>query len=386
MNIVIVGGGFAGVRAALELDRLKVGTVTLISDESYFLHHATLYATATGRSRAESVIRLDEIFASTNVRVIRDKMTSIDHTRKLVQGENGQYSYGKLVLAIGSVTTYFDIKGVAEHAFGIKSLSEIDSFSRHLKDEVAGHHQLDKHYYIIGCGPTGVELAGALQGYLLHLKDIYKNTKGKISIVLVEAADRVMPRGSKTASRVIKKRLTDLGISVQTSHTVGGLDDETITINGKKITTETAVWTSGVANNSFFSSYGDLFHIAPNGRINTDAYLEAADDIYVLGDNNTVTYSGQAWPAIRQGEFIARHLWRLHTGRHVRRFRPRMPASAVPIGDAWAYWEWHGIYAKGYTGHLIRRYIEYRGYRKLLPRAAARAAWMTHDLPAADEM
>lgn len=386
MNIVIVGGGFAGVRAALELDRLKVGNITLISNEPYFLHHATLYATATGRSRAESVIRLDEIFANTNVRVVHDTMTGIDPTRKLVQGGAGHYSYDKLVIAIGSVTTYFGIQGMAEHAFGIKSLAEIDSFSRHLKTEVGEHHQLDKHYYIIGCGPTGVELAGSLQEYLAHLKKIYRNTKGKISIVLVEAADRVTPRGSKTGSRIIEKRLKDLGVRVVTSHKVNGLDDNAITVEGKKIPTETAVWTSGVANNPFFASYSDVFHIAPNGRINTDAYLEASENIYVLGDNNTAQYSGQAWPAIRQGEFIAKHLWRLSTGRHPRRFKPSAPASAIPIGEKWAYWEWRGIYAQGYTGHLLRRYIEYRGYRKLLPRTAARAAWMTHNLPAADEM
>ena len=83
MNVTVVGGGFAGVKAALELSKRQVGKITLVSDEPYFLHHATLYATATGKNIAESVIPLKDIFAGyNNVTIVQDKISSIDPDRK----------------------------------------------------------------------------------------------------------------------------------------------------------------------------------------------------------------------------------------------------------------------------------------------------------------
>lgn len=94
MHTVIVGGGFAGVKAALELSKKQLGRITLISDEPYFLHHATLYATATGRETKESVVSLEDAFATHHdVDVVLDSMISIDHDRRLVVGKKSQYIF-----------------------------------------------------------------------------------------------------------------------------------------------------------------------------------------------------------------------------------------------------------------------------------------------------
>ena len=91
MNVVIVGGGFGGVKAALELSKRHIGKITLISDQPYFLHHATLYATATGRDSAESIISLTDIFAAhPSVTVVLDTVKSIDTARKLIIGGKKQ--------------------------------------------------------------------------------------------------------------------------------------------------------------------------------------------------------------------------------------------------------------------------------------------------------
>jgi NADH dehydrogenase len=384
MNIVVVGGGFGGVKAALELSKRQIGKITLISDETYFLHHATLYATATGKDMSESVIPLGEIFENIpNVTVIKDKMTSIDPERRLVIGNAKQYHYDQLVIAIGSVTTFFNINGMAKHAYGIKSLDEIKEFQDHIRKEVV-EDKLDKEYFIIGAGPTGVELAGALNQYLKHLVSVHRLKNSRARVTLVEAAPRILPRSSKTAAKVVGKRLKSLGIKVLTNHKVEALSGECITIEGKKVPTTTAVWTSGVANNEFFAKHAHLFHLAPNGRVNVTPYLEAIPRVYVIGDNNTVKHSGMAWPAIYQGKFVAKHLTRIATRRPHAAFHPCSVMSGLPVGDRWGYVEWLGVYVSGLAGFRLRRWMELYGYQQLVPRKKARQIWRAHDIPEID--
>ncbi|HMS93478.1 MAG TPA: FAD-dependent oxidoreductase [Candidatus Saccharibacteria bacterium] len=385
MHTVIVGGGFAGVKAALEISKRNIGKVTLISDEDHFLHHATLYATATGRNMAESVVPLNEMFAGDkNVTVVQDRIKSLDTDRKMVVGDKKSYDYDKLILAIGSVTTFFGISGVAKNAFGIKTLDEVKEFNGHIKSEIIKNRRLDKNYVIIGAGATGIELAGALHEYLEHLSTVHQVHRPNIKITIVEAAPRILPRLSKSASRVVSKRLKDMGIKILVNHKVEALNKDYITIQGKKVPTETAIWTSGVANNPFFAEHADLFQLAPNGRVEVNQYLEANRDIFVLGDNNTVKYSGMAWPALNQATFVAKHLARTKAKQPTPPFKPTQPPSGIPVGSNWAYIEWRGMYAAGLTGHLIRRKMELHGYKQLLPKSIAIAAWRAHDIPEID--
>ena len=127
-----------------------------------------------------------------------------------------------------------------------------------------------------------------------------------------------------------------------------------------------------------------MFHLAPTGRVEVNQYLEANRDIFVLGDNNTVKYSGMAWPALNQATFVAKHLARLKAKQPTVAFSPTQPPSGIPVGEKWAYIEWRGIYAAGLTGHLIRRRMELHGYKQLLPKDTAVAAWRAHDIPEID--
>ncbi len=385
MQLVIVGGGFAGIKLALEASKRKVGKITLISDEDHFLHHATLYATATGKSLAESVVPLEELFAGNkDVTIVRDRLTDIDIAAKRAITSKGSYRYDKLALAIGSVTNFFNTKGAATHSFGIRTLEEVKTFNDHVKHEIIADRKLDKNYVIVGAGATGIELAGALHEYLEHLSVVHQVNRAKVNITVVEAAPRVLPRLSTTASRIVTRRLKAMGVRVLLNHKVEELADDYVMVEGKKVPSETVVWTSGVANNPFFSAHEHLFKLAPNGRVEVNHYLEGHRDIFVLGDNNTVQYSGMAWPALAQGEFVAEHLARLKAKKPLKAFRPSAPPSGIPVGSDWAYVEWHGIYAAGLTGHLIRRQMELYGYKQLLPKKIAVAAWRAHDIPEID--
>ncbi|MFZ1301626.1 MAG: FAD-dependent oxidoreductase [Candidatus Microsaccharimonas sp.] len=383
MHVVVVGGGFGGVKAALELSKKQIGKITLISDESYFLHHATLYATATGKNIAESVIPLKQIFAHhPNVEIIQDKITAFHPERHLITGKK-DYHYDKLVLALGSVTSYFGIKGMHEHSYGIKSLSEIKKFHEHIHDELV-QQKLDKEYFIIGAGSTGVELASALNEYLKYLKTLYRLKQTASKVTLVEAAPRVVPHLSETASTQIARQLKKQHIKLLVNHKVEGLKGNSVIIEGVSYPTTTAIWTSGVINNQFFVDNADYFHLAPNGRVNVNPYLEALDDVYVIGDNNTVKYSGTAWPTLKQASHVAKNITRIATRRPQKAFNPTPAPSGVPVGSKWGYVEWYGLYVAGRSGAFARRMMELYGYCQLLPFKQAVAIWRAHDISAVD--
>ena len=382
MHTVIVGGGFAGVKAAIEIAKKNIGKVTLISDEPHFLHHATLYSTATGRSHEESVVPLETIFAPyPNVTVVQDRMKSIDPRRKLVVGKKKNYTYQTLILAIGVVTTYFNIDGMAKHSYGIKTLKEVKKFNAALHDFAIKDQRYDTNYVVIGAGPTGVELAGALAEYLKKIGEAHHLKRQTAKLLLVEAAPRILPRSSETASRNVQARLEKLGVKVMTNSKVQALDDDFIYINGKKVATHTAVWTSGVANHPFFAEHPDYFKLAPNGRVLVNQYLEAYPGIYVLGDNASTKYTGLAWNALDDATFVADHLARKIAKRPLKARRATAPPSGIPVGEEYAYVEWHGVYASGRLGAWLRRRIELVGFKQLLPRHAALKAWRAHDKP-----
>ena len=384
MHVVVVGGGFGGVKAALELSKKQIGRVTLISDESYFLHHATLYATATGKNFAESIVPLNTIFANhPNVELVQDKITSFDPKRRLVTGKK-DYHYDKLVLALGSVTTYFGIEGMKQHSYGIKSVNQIKDFHEHIHEELV-HQKLDKEYFVIGAGSTGVEMAAALNDYLKQLITTYRLKQTASKVTLVEAAPRIVPHLSKSASSLVTRQLKKQGINVRVNHRVGALEGNKIVIEGKSYPTTTAIWTSGVANNPFYKHNADSFNLSDTGRVNVNPYLEALDNVYVIGDNNTVRYSGTAWPTLKQAKHVANNITRLATKRPQERFHPASAPAGIPLGENWGYVEWFGVYVAGRSGAFARRLMELYGYCQILPFKQAIPVWRAHELAAVDE-
>ena len=386
MHTVIVGGGFGGIKTAIELGKRQLGKVTLISDKPYFLHHATLYATATGKSTEESVVPLNTLLARYhNVEVIEDSVTHVEPHRHLIRSDKCTYHYDKLVLALGSVTSFRNIKGVEQHAYGIKTLEEIREFQDHIHEAVV-EKKLDKHYFVIGGSLSGVEMASSLNEYLASLVSVYrlKNTHPKVT--LVEAAPRIVPLMSKTASKKISHALKKQGVTVLCNKKVTSLGSESIKIDNKTYPTETAIWTSGVANNPFFAANKDSFELTQNGRVVVNPYLEANEDIYVIGDSNNVRYSGMALPAIHQATCTAKNITRIASGRHPRRFKPHSVPVGVPVGSRWGYVEWHGIYQAGRLGHTFRRWMELNGYCKLMPYKEALPIWRSHDISDVDDL
>ena len=379
MRVVIVGGGFGGVKAALELVKDKKVSVTLVTDKDHFLFYPALYSTATGRSWQQSVLPLSEIFKNDRIKVVRDSVVGLDTVRRFVVTTQGQVHYDRVIFALGVVTPYFGSAGLETYSFSIKSATEIERLKKLLHDELTSQQRLDKNYIIVGAGPTGVELAASLTGYLRRIGKRHMVKNSRIRLSLVEAAPRVLPRMSERSSALITKQLKKVGVTVMTGKKVESEDDDSIIISGTDIPSKTVVWTSGVANHPFFAEHSDIFKLAPNGRVEVDSHLRVDKHIYVIGDNANTPYTGLAQTAIHDAHFVAKAIRADVRNQPLPEYRPRKQPVVVPVGENWALFEYGPLRFSGWLGSLVLRAAHLMGYLDFFPATTAARIWLSSD-------
>lgn len=377
MKVVIIGGGFGGIKAALNLANDPNFQVTLVSDKPNFEYHAALYRSATGRSALEVVIPLTEFFQDTeNIELVEDRVISIDPIKRTVtSADNCHYRYDALILALGVVTEYYGINGLQQYSFGIKSIHEALELKRHLHDELAKPDDMDSNFVIIGGGPTGVELAGDFVGYLKTLCRRH-GVRKKFKLDLVEAAPRLLPVLPEAVSKRVQQRLKQLGIKVFTNTAVKAETIDALQLPHGDIKTHTVVWTAGVTNNPFFKANSHVFTLAKANKVEVDANLQAVDSIYVIGDSAKTAYSGLAQTAIYDAHFVTTNLKRQLAGQEPIAYHPPLPLAAIPVGPKWAAvsigrWRFYGRF-----GWWVRRYLDLQLYRSFLPFGKALRIWI----------
>lgn len=377
MTITIVGSGFGGVKTALLLAKNKKNKINLITNNPDFQYYPALYGTATGYSHLQAWVPLDVIFKGiSNVTIVIDTVTKIDKANKQLIGESGlKYEYHTLVLALGTVTTYFGIEGLDHYAYGVKSAVEIKKLKEHLYTEFAKERELDKHYVVVGGGPTGVELSAALVTYLENLRTHYKLKRQKIRMSLVEASPRVLPRMSESASRKVEARLKKLGINVETAKAVQSETADTLMVSGQPIKSHTVIWTSGVTNSPFYAANAEAFSLAKNGKVVVDDHLRADKDIYVIGDNAATAYSGLAQTALRDAHYVARAIKAFSKNITPAPYTAKMPPVVIPVGENWAIFEWKFVKLSGWLASIIRSAADFVGYSDILPFGQALGVW-----------
>jgi NADH dehydrogenase len=377
LAVTIVGSGFAGVRAALDLAKNPNHHVTLITDKPDFQYYPTLYSSATGHSHAESWAPLGEIFADhSNIDVFIDEVTHIDASNKMVGGASGTwYPYATLLIAVGVVTSYFGIPGLETYTYGIKNAHEIRRLKQRLFVDIAEKGVLDKNYVIVGAGPTGVELAGALGTYISRLCAHYGVRSRRIKVRLIEAAPRILPRSHVRVSARVAARLKSLGVYIETGKKVEKANATKLIVSGGPIESHTVIWTSGVCNHPLFANHPDIFTLAKNGRVQVDEYMCAYEHIYVLGDNAATPYTGLAQTAIHDARFVAKNLIREYEGKKPRPYRAILPVQAIPVGAGWAVVEWRWVRIYGWVAAWIRRMADLLGYSEVFPLGTSLGSW-----------
>lgn len=375
MKVVIVGGGFAGVRTAIGLSNKQGFEVKLISNKPYFEYHAALYRSATGRSPLEVAIPLADFFEyARNVEVVEDTITNLDKDAKVVSGNMGsKYPYDALVLALGNVTNYREIKGLNKYSLGVKTVQEALGLKRHLHEQLLSDDN-ESNYVVVGAGATGVELAAELSSYLKQIRKEHK-VKRPFTIDLIDIASRPLSTLDEDFSATVQKRLHELKIKTFYNTPVKSETASELKLSNGSIDSHTVIWTAGFANNPLFANYPDIFKFGKAGRVEVDEFLRASEDIYVLGDCADTKYSGMAQTALYDAKLVTNNLLLIQRGKSPKRYFAKKPVFAIPVGERWAAVQWGRFKFYGRTGWFIRRVADLSLYLKFLPFSKALVVW-----------
>ncbi len=378
-RVVIVGGGFGGIATALRLRRSHCD-ITLISNIPHFEYHAALYRVVTGRSPLEVCIPLSEIFPDKRVRLIEATIVKVDPSKKVVTDQDGgEYPYDSLVLGLGSETSYFDVPGLSQLAFGLKSITDALRLKRHLHQlfsdaatKFASGEKTSIQLVIVGAGATGVELAGELAIYSKKIAVTHKLPPTAVTIDLFEAADRILPNLPAKVSTIVFNRLHRLGVNIFLNTPIIKEDIASVYLKDMQMKTKTVIWSAGVRTNSFYQSVKGI-SFDEKGRVKVDDWLRAKNvqDIYVIGDAAATLHSGLAQTAWANGVSVAQTIMATCSNRPPQLSQPSTPAAAIPVGDHWAIVAGRGLLVTGRIGWLIRRLIDRRFFGWILPPAKA---------------
>lgn len=378
--MLIVGGGFGGVSAALSLEKEKIPDteITLVSDKPHFEYKPALYRVVTGRSPLEVCIPISEIFENKNIEFTVDKIKSVDAHRNSAKGaSDSDYKFDYLILALGSETAYFDIPGLEKFSFGFKSISEAMRLKMHLHDLFLecknAKSNLDEkvcllQVVIVGAGPSGVELAGELAIFMKRLAQEYDVDQSLISVDLIEVAPRILPSLPENISKRVAHRLRHIGVNIYTNRTMTKGEIEKISIRGMTMKTETVVWTAGVKPNHLYKKIWG-FSFDAKGRVAVDEFLRAksSENIFIIGDGAATPNSGMAQTAIYDGEAAAENISRLIKNRKPKAYRQKKTYYALPVGPGWAATSLGFMTFYGLIGWFLRRVADFNYFLSILP-------------------
>ena len=364
-HVVIVGGGFGGVAAARGL-RYAPCRITLLDQHNYHLFQPLLYQVATAwLSPADIATPLREMFrVQANVRVLLGEVTGVDTTlRQIAIGET-RLAYDFLIIGTGARHSYFGHDDWAAAAPGLKGIDDALDIRRRLllafEAAESGQNEAERRawltFIIVGGGPTGVELAGAIAELARYglTREFRMFDPATARIVLVQAADRVLPTFPSSLSAAAKRSLAALGVEVLTSREVKALDGRGADVGGEWIAARTVVWAAGVAASPVAAWLGVETDRASRVRVGPDLRVPGRSEIFVIGDTATCN----AWrgmpapglaPAAKQGgAYAARAIRAALASRPAPPpFRYRHYGSLATIGRQAAVADFGGVRVRG---------------------------------------
>jgi len=349
-RVVVVGGGFGGLSAVRALRRAPV-RLTLIDRQNHHLFQPLLYQVATAALNpsdiAEPIRRI--LRHQANAEVLLGEVVSIDLEAKQVELEDELVPFDYLILATGASHSYFGHDEWAPFAPGLKSIDDaLEIRRRVLFAFEAAERELDPArrnawltFVIVGAGPTGVELAGALAEIARHAlaRDFRHIDPTQARVILLEGSPRVLPPYLPELSEKARKQLEAMGVDVRTGQMVTAIDAEGVGIGSERIEARTVLWAAGVAASPLARSLGVPLDRAGRVRVNPDLTIPGRDDVYVVGDLATLEQDGKPIPgvapaAMQEAVHAAHNIERTLRGESRQPFHYHDKGSLATIGRA----------------------------------------------------
>lgn len=376
-RVVIVGGGFGGVKAALQLANKPGFEVILISQGNNFEYHGALYRSATGHSPMEVVIPIKDILKRAhNVTFVLDKVVSLDPKKHVIVSEVGNsYRYDQLILAMGNCINYFGIEGMEQNSFGLNTIAQTIML-RNRMTELFRSGKKTPTIAVVGAGPSGVELAGEIQHFARRISRKYKTPVAHPRVVLIEGADRALPMFNPLLSARAYVQLQKLGVELRLNTKVNTCEEGKVCLSGGDVEADIIIWTAGSRAVDFYANNSKLFELE-RGRVKVDEFMRAEGhhDIFVIGDNAFTQFSGMAQTALHDAKFVTRNLIRIHKGKEPVEYRTAHPTYVVPIGDKWAVLQNDKHHWSGSRAWLFRRQADLWIFRNFEPYKKAVKTW-----------
>ena len=321
-RVVIVGAGFGGIYAAKALKKAPVDVI-VIDRNNHHVFQPLLYQVATAvLSPADISAPIRHILRKQrNTSVLLGEVTGVDREKQLVRTADGStVAYDYLIVATGASHSYFGHDEWAPYAPGMKTISDATSLRQKilLAFEEAEMEQDPERlqslltFVLIGAGPTGVEMAGAI-AELAHValaSDFRRINPKSARIILVEALPRILPAFSEKLASRAQKSLNSLSVEVKTSSPVEKVTEDGVIINQELLPARTVIWTAGVAASSAGKWFGTEVDRAGRVKVNADLTLPTSSNVFVVGDTASLLQDGKPVPgiapaAMQEGEYVA---------------------------------------------------------------------------------
>ena len=364
LKVVIVGAGFGGLSAAQALAKAPV-EITLIDQQNHHLFQPLLYQVATAAlTPADIAVPIRHVLRrQDNVHVVMDRVTGVDTDARAVKTESGpDIAYDTLILATGATHSYFGNDDWATHAPGLKTLDD----AAHLRErilrafeqaEVVSKTDPDaarayQSFAVIGAGPTGVEMAGAIAELASSLmRDFRSLDAAHNRVLLVEGGPRVLASFDESLSARAARDLEGLGVELRLDTMVKDIQPGRVTTSQGDIAAQTVVWAAGVKASPAARWLG-----LPGGHVSVDETLrpDGHDNIYVIGDTARRNEDGAPLPGIapvakQQGQYVGR---RIASGSDTP-FKYKDAGAMATIGRNRAVAEIFGWKVTGFIGWLL---------------------------------
>ncbi len=385
-RIVIVGGGFGGLNAARAFARADA-RVTLIDRRNHHLFQPLLYQVATAALNASDIaVPIRKILRHQhNVEVLLAEARAVDLAQRIVTLDEGSVSYDYLIVATGARHSYFGRDEWAVAAPGLKSIGDaleirrrvLSAFELAEREPDAEKREAWLTFVVVGAGPTGVELSGALCEIAQHAlaRDFRRINPAQARVILLEGSDRVLPPYTPALAEKARQQLVKLGVDVQTGQKVTGIDSEGVDIGERRIAARTVLWAAGVMGSGFGRALGVPLDRAGRVLVEQDLSVAGHSEVFVVGDLASLVVDGVQVPgvapaAMQQAKHAASNVLRTLRGEARLPFRYRNKGALATIGrtaavadmgrlklsgaSAWLAWLFiHLLFLVGFRNRLI---------------------------------